>query len=152
MNETELSPNVKKAKDMVADLAKSIGVVENWSTDEAESTINSLLNDWKKLVEKTESAKSRIFCNQCEKILQGCVSFQNTIAAKSDSFKAKLKIELKDIFNMVGDDNETIKGLLEEVIGPGWNDIVQPRLLLLYEISVELETNIRDTIKFAMSA
>ena len=151
MSETELLPNVKKARDIVANLAKSIGVVQDWSTKEAESTINSLFDDWKKLCQKTESAKSRLFCKQCEKILQRCTSFQNTIAAKSDSFRAELKLELKDIFDKVGDDNKTIKSLLEQVISPGWNDLVRPRLLFLYKTSVELEKSIRDTVKFAMS-
>jgi len=151
MNETKLSPNVQEAKDIVANLATSIGVVENWSTSKAESTINGLFDDWEKLCKETESAKSRIFCEQCEEILQRCTSFQNTIAAKSDSFKAEVELELKDILDKVGDDNETIKSLLEQIIGPGWNDLVRPRLLFLYKASVELETSIRNMIEFAMS-
>ena len=74
-------------------------------------------DDWEKLCKKTESAKSRTFCEQCERILQRCTSFQNTIAAKNVSFTDKVNIDLVDIFDKVGNDNETIKTLLEQVIG-----------------------------------
>lgn len=152
MSETELSPKVKEAKEIVANLVKSIGIIEDWSTNEAEIIIHGLFDDWEKLCHETESARSRLFCGKSEEILQRCISFQNSIAAKSDAFKAELKLELKDIVNLVGDDNETINSLLEEVIVQGWNDLVRPRLLFLYQVSVDIETSIRNVIEFAMSA
>jgi len=151
MNETNLSPDVMEAKNMVANIVKSIGEIDEWLHNGAEEEINRLVDKWGKLCTKTESAKSRKFCAECEGILQKCVSFQNEITAKSESFTNSTEIDIMDIRDKAGD-NEAIKILLSHAIDELWNKADHPRLLFLYDKSVELETGIRDMVENAMSA
>jgi len=151
MNNTNFSSDVNEAKDMVADIIKSIDEINKWSSDKAEKQINGLLDKWKSLCENTTSAKSRKFCNKCEQILQECTAFQNEIAAKNESFKETVQDQLPVISELAGD-NEVIKSLLDQVIGQLWNEVERPRLLFLYDKSAELETSIWDMVKLAMTA
>jgi len=151
MNNTNFSSDVNEAKDMVADIIKSIDEINKWSSNEAEKQINLLLDNWKLLCENTASAKSREFCDKCEQILLECTAFQNEIAAKNESFKETVQDQLPVISTLAGD-NEVIKSLLDQVIGQLWNEIERPRLLFLYDKSVELETSIQGMVELAMTA
>ena len=150
MNSTDFSPDVNEAKNMVADIIKSIDEINKWSLNEAEKQINLLLDKWKSLCENTASAKSVEFCNKCEQILLECTAFQNEIIAKTESFRETVQDQLPVISALAGD-NEVIKGLLDQVIGQLWNDIERPRLLFLYDKSAELETSIQDMIELAIT-
>jgi len=151
MNETTLSPDVMEAKNMVANIVESIGRIDEWLHKEANEKIHELFGKWGKLCAETESAKSRKFCGECEEILKECASFRNDIAAKSEAFTNMVEIDLEDINDKAGD-NEAIKILLSHAIGELWNKAEVPRLLFLFDKSAELETSIRDMIKYAMSA
>lgn len=150
MNNTNFSSDVNEAKDMVADIIKSIDEINKWSSNEAEKQINLLLDNWKLLCENTASAKSREFCDKCEQILLECTAFQNEIAAKNESFKETVQDQVPVISALAGD-NEVIKNLLNQVIGQLWNEIERPRLLFLYDKSVELETSIHGMVELAMT-
>ena len=150
MNETELSPDVNKAKDMVAGIVKSIEAIDTWSSTEAEKKISALLDRWKELCAKTESAKSRIFYHKCEEILKECISLRNEIAAKNESFKNTVEDQLP-VFSVLAGDNEAVKDLMGQVINQLWNEVERPGLLFLYDKSAELETSVLDMMKFAMT-
>lgn len=150
MNDTNFSSDVNEAKDMVADIIKSIDEINKWSSNEAEEQINILLDNWKSLCENTASAKSREFCGKCEQILLGCTAFQNEIVAKTESFKETVQDQIPVISALAGD-SEVIKNLLDQVIGQLWNEIERPRLLFLYDKSVELETSIQGMVELAMT-
>lgn len=150
MNNTNFSSDVNEAKGMVADIIKSIDEINKWSSNEAEKQINLLLDNWKLLCENTASAKSREFCDKCEQILLECTAFQNEIAAKNESFKETVQDQVPVISALAGD-NEVIKNLLNQVIGQLWNEIERPRLLFLYDKSVELETSIHGMVELAMT-
>jgi len=151
MNNTNFSSDVNEAKDMVADIIKSIDEINKWSSNEAEEQINLLLDNWKLLCENTASAKSREFCDKCEQILLECTAFQNEIAAKNESLKETVQDQVPVISALAGD-NKVIKSLLDQVIGQLWNEIERPRLLFLYDKSVELETSIQGMVELAMTA
>ena len=151
MNEPTFPPDVIEAKNMVAAIVESIGKIDEWLHGEADEKIHELFGKWGKLCAETESAKSRKFCGACEEILKECISFRNDIVAKSQAFTNTVEIDLEDINDKAGD-NEAIKILLSHAIGELWNKAELPRLLFLFDKSAELETSIRDMIKYAMSA
>ena len=83
--------------------------------------------------------------------MKECISLRNEIAAKNESFKNTVEDQLP-VFSVLAGDNEAVKGLMGQVIDHLWNEVERPGLLFLYDKSAELETNVLDMMKFAMTA
>ena len=132
----------------MAEISDLLGKINQWAGNEADITIKELHGKWQKLCSDTKTARSKRFCDQCEKILTECNSFCAEIVTKSQSFAENTKDKFSLIVELAGDNKET-KSLLGEVLKL-WNEIEQPRLVFLCEETAELETRIMDMMEFAM--
>lgn len=142
-------PKTKKAWEILAEITDLLDKVNDWADTKADATINKLADKWQKLCLQTSSARSREFCNQCEKILEECDSFRTDIVSETRKFTKKVQNRLLSINELAGDNKET-QSLLKQILEI-WNKVEQPRLVFLYEKTVELESRIRDMVEFAMA-
>jgi len=148
MDNTNMPSEIREAWDILAEINDLLGQASQWSGNEADVTIKKLHEKWQDLCSKTETARSKQFLDQCEKLLAECASFREKIVEKSRSFAENTKDKISLIAELAGDNKET-RSLLEEVLKL-WNEIEQPRLVFLYEKTAELEARIMDMMEFAV--
>ncbi len=148
MGTTNMSSEVKEARQIIAEINDLLSVLTQWAGDEADAAIKGLHSKWHELMAKTEDPISKEFIDECEKLLGECESFHTEAGEKILSFVEDAKEKVSMIKELAGGDKE-IMSILEEVLKL-WNEAVQPRLKFLCDNTAELASSIMGMMKFVV--
>jgi len=148
MSETKLSPEIKEAWDILAEINDSIAEIDNWLNVVANNTINGIIDKWQGLCSATQNAKSQQFCEMCRKILNEIDSFQQELVDKARLFAETSKDRLEMVSELARD-NEQTKNLQKEILDM-WNHVQQPMIAMFFEKSRQMEESIHGMVEFAM--
>lgn len=148
MDTTNMTPEIREAWGILAEINDLLSGISLWVGNEADVIIKELHDKWQKLCSKTKTARSKEFLDQCRRLLAECESFRVEIVEKSQSAVENTKDKASQIVELTGGCKET-KALMEEIL-KCWNEIEQPRLVLLYEKTAELESSIMEMMEFAV--
>ena len=143
-----MSPEIKQAWGLLADITDLLGEVNQWTNDKAYVATKALYGKWYELCSKTKTARSKKFIDQCTKLLDECGSFCAEIVKKAKSVAVYIKNKISLIVELAGDSKET-KSLLKETLKL-WNKIEQPQLVFFFEKTTELQSSIMDMMEFAV--
>lgn len=137
----------RQAMERIAEINDLFGEIHGWAGNAADTEIKALYHAWQTLLSK-EVARSKIFVDQCLKLIDRCLSFRAEVVEKKGIFVKNAQDKISAI-QQYADGNGELLSLLKDVLDM-WNAYGQPRLEMLFDRSFDLETSIRDVIDLVL--